>query len=166
MSLTHSRTVSRTITNDDSATLTVAAPSITETNVDQDVTFTVTLDHEVQGGVDVVITKDNRQAGNSDYTLVTTSLHFAGTVGESHDVTVTITCDEVVKDNETSTIGLGAISNTPPAPTSTLSPYTTLFRFITNDDSATLTVAAPSITETNVDQDVTFTVTLDHEVQG
>ena len=50
----------------------------------------MTLDHAVQGGFDVAISATNGSADGSDYTLNTTTIHFAGTVGESHDVSVTI----------------------------------------------------------------------------
>src|SRR5205814_1467457 len=126
----------------------------------------VTLDHAVQGSGEVPSTETNGSASDNDYTLVTTSLHFNGTVGESHDVTVTIKGDAVVEDNETFTIGLGTISNTTATQAAAITHTSTAPATITNDDSATLTLgAAPSITETNVDQDVTFTVTLDHAVQ-
>src|SRR5436309_6393851 len=82
-----------TINNDDSATLSISAPAITETNADQNVNFAVTLDHAVQGGFDVAISATNCTPDGSDYTLNTTTLHFAGTVGESHDVSVTIKGD-------------------------------------------------------------------------
>src|SRR5204863_9316413 len=59
--------------------------SITETNADFTANFAVTLDQAVQGGFDVAISASNGTAGSSDYTLNTTTLHFAGTVGESQD---------------------------------------------------------------------------------
>src|SRR5207248_2624577 len=101
-----------TILNDDSATLTVAAPAITETNADFSATFTVTLDHAVQGGFDVAITAADGTADSSDYALATTTLHFDGTVGESHDVSVTIKGDTVVEANETFTVATGAVTGT------------------------------------------------------
>ena len=62
--------------------MSISAPAITETNADFTANFTVTLDHAVQGGFDVAISSTNGSADGSDYTLNTTTLHFAGTVGE------------------------------------------------------------------------------------
>ena len=78
--ITSTATATGTINNDDSATLSIVAHSITETNADFNVNFTVTLDHAVQGGFDVAISATNGSADGSDYTLNTTTIHFAGTV--------------------------------------------------------------------------------------
>ena len=76
----------------------------TETNADFNVNFAVTLDHDVQGGFDVAISSTSGTAGGSDCTLNTTTLHFAGTAGESHPVSVTIKGDAIVEANETFTV--------------------------------------------------------------
>src|SRR5262249_24909157 len=75
-----------TIVNDDTASLSITAPSITETNADFTANFVVTLDHAVQGGFDVAISSSDGTADSSDYALNTTTLHFAGAAGESHHV--------------------------------------------------------------------------------
>src|SRR5207253_910965 len=101
-----------TIQNDDSATVTITAPTITETNMDQDVVFTVVLEHAVAEGFDVAINAANGTAVAADFALVTSTLHFNGTVNESHDVHVTIRGETLVEDNETFTVSLGPVSGT------------------------------------------------------
>src|SRR5437763_1470989 len=103
----------RTRYNDDSATLSITAPSITETNSDFQVVFSVSVDASVQGG----FRSEERRVGNAaasgtDYTLDTTSLHFTGAAGETHDVTVTIKGDTVVEANETFSVTLGDVTGT------------------------------------------------------
>src|SRR5207244_1458801 len=120
----------------------------------------------VQDGFDVAITSANGSADSSDYTLVTTTVHFNGTVGESHDISVTITGDARSEERRAGTIGLGAVSNTTATQAAAITHTSTSPATINNDDSATLTLgAAPSITETNADQTKVFTLTLDHAVQ-
>ena len=51
--------------------MSISAPAITETNADQVVNFTVTLDRAVQGGFDVAISATNGSADGSDYALNT-----------------------------------------------------------------------------------------------
>ena len=92
--------------------MSIGDPTITETNADFNVNFAVTLDHAVQGGFDVAISSTNGTADGTDYTLNTTTLHFAGTAGESHNVSVTIKGDTVVEANETFTVNLGAVTGT------------------------------------------------------
>ena len=55
------------ITFFDSSTLSVSAPTITETNADQMVTFTVTSPSAVAGGFDVAISATDGTAGAADY---------------------------------------------------------------------------------------------------
>ena len=66
----------------------------------------MTLDHAVQGGF-TWRSLPRRHGQQSDYALDTTTLHFAGTAGESHDVSVTIKGDTVVEANETFTSDWG-----------------------------------------------------------
>src|SRR4029077_2553131 len=92
--------------------------------------------------------------------------HFAGTVGESHNVSVTVKGDAVVEDNETFTVTLGDVTNTTAVQDAAITTGASATGTINNDDSATLSISAPTITETNADQVVNFAVTLDHAVQG
>ena len=104
--ITSTDTATGTINNDDTATLSIGDLTTTETNTDFNVNFVVTLDHDVQGGFDVAISSTSGTAGGSDYTLNTTTLHFAGTAGEFHNVSVTIKGDTIVEGNETFTVNL------------------------------------------------------------
>src|SRR5207245_2048070 len=99
--ITSTATATGTINNDDTAILSIAAPSITETNADFTANFAVTLDHAVQGGFDVAISNTDGTAGAADYALTTTTLHFAGTVGESHNLSLSTTLFRSVEANET-----------------------------------------------------------------
>src|SRR5207253_2245878 len=138
-----------TINNDDSATLSITAPSITETNSDFQVVFSVSVDAAVQGGFDVAISSLGLTAASgTDYTLDTTSLHFTGAAGESHDVTVTIKGDTVVEANETFSVTLGDVTGTTATQDAAITTGASATGTINNDDSATLSITAPSITET------------------
>src|SRR4029077_16899322 len=92
--------------------------------------------------------------------------HFAGTVGESHNVSVTVKGDAVVEDNETFTVNLGAVTGTTATQIAAITTGASATGTINNDDLATLSISAPSITETNANFTVNFAVTLDHAVQG
>src|SRR5439155_274941 len=90
-----------TINNDDSATLSITAPSITETGRASCRESVESVDGAVQGEFDVAISSLGLTAASgTDYTLDTTSLHFTGAAGESHDVTVTIKGYTVVEGIE------------------------------------------------------------------
>src|SRR6202008_3355383 len=102
--ITSTASATGTINNDDNATLSIVAPSITETNADQVVNFVVTLDHAVQGGFAGAVTPSTGTADSNDYTLNTTTLHFSGTAGEQQLVSVTSKGDTVVEANETFTV--------------------------------------------------------------
>ena len=164
--ITSTDTATGTINNDDSASLSIGALTTTETNADFNVNFAVTLDHDVQGGFDVAISSTSGTADGSDYTLNTTTLHFAGTVGESHHVSVTIKGDTVVEANETFTVNLGAVTGTTATQIAAITSTATATGTITNDDSATLSIGDATTTETNADFNANFVVTLDHAVQG
>jgi flagellar assembly factor FliW len=165
-SITSGVTATGTINDDDANTLSISTPVITETNADQIVTFTVTSPKAVEGGFDVAISTTNGTAGAADYALVTTTVHFNGTVGETHPVRVTIIGDTIVEANETFNVNLGAISNTTPTQATAITTGATAAASIYNDDTETLQITAPVITETNVDQIVTFTVTSPNAVEG
>ncbi len=155
-----------TINNDDSATLTISAPSITETDADQTLRFTVALDAEVEEGFDVAHGLALGSAEATDLTVVTASpISFVGNAGETQDIDVTIVGDDIVEDNETFTITLGDVTGATVEQDGDISTGDSAEGTINNDDSATLTISAPSITETDADQTVRFTVTLDAEVE-
>src|SRR5204863_292632 len=81
--ITSTATATGTINNDDSRTEERRVGKNTETNADQKVKFTVTRDHAVQGSFDVTIIATNGTADGTDYTLIMTTRHWAGTVGQA-----------------------------------------------------------------------------------
>ncbi len=144
-----------TLTDDDSATVTVNDASAAEGG---SMTFTVTLSKAVQGGLKVTPSYTNVTAADADYTANTAALTFTGTANETHTFTVSTVDDEVVEATETFTVGL-SVSDAPSGVTSTDTGTGT----INNDDSATVTIA-----DANADEGdgISFTVTLDTAVQG
>ena len=66
-------------------------------------------------------------------------------------MSVTIKGDTVVEANETFTVGPGDGHGTTATQAAAITSTAAATGTITNDDSATLTIAAPSITETNAD---------------
>src|SRR5205814_1573084 len=103
-----------TITNDDSATLTITSPSVTEGNSGtKTLLFTVTSPSAVQGGFTVAYsTADGTATSGSDYVAKSGSLTFTGTAGETQTISVTINGDTTLEPNETFTVTLGAVSGT------------------------------------------------------
>lgn len=156
-----------TITNDDSATLTLSGGTAkAETNGGTVAyTFTATLNAAVQGGFQVAYTTNNGTAtAGSDYIDNDGSLTFAGTAGESKTITVLVNGDILVELDETFTVALGAISGTTPTQLAAIStagsPQTGT---ITNDDAAVVSIAANvSQVETTTPQN--FSVTLSNPV--
>jgi len=105
-----------TITNDDSATLTLAGVAATQNEgtggTTTDFTFSVTLSSAVQGGFGIAYATSDGTAtvANSDYADNDGSLSFTGTTNESKTITVQVNHDAVVEADETFTVALGAIS--------------------------------------------------------
>ena len=154
---TASDTATGTINDDDSAAVTVADVSAAEGD---SMTFTVTLDKAVAGGLKVTPSfTDGTATKGTDYTENTSALTFAGTAGETQSFTVATTEDTTVETNETFTVGL-AVSGTAASVTAT----DTATGTITNDDgSAAVTVDDASANEGD---SITFTVTLNKAVAG
>ena len=121
-------------------------------------TFTVTLDKAVPGGLKVTPGYTNGTAASSDYTANTTALTFTGTANETKTFTVSTVEDAILEGNETFTVGL-TVSGTSHSVTSSDTGTGT----INNDDSATVTINDASASEGS---SMTFTVTLDKAVQG
>ncbi len=148
-------TAKGTIRNDDSAAVTVNDASAAEGD---NLTFTVTLDTAVQGGLTVTPTYTNVSTSNSDYTANTGALTFAGTANEMQTFTVATIEDAVVEGDERFTVGL-TVSGT----TVSVTASDTGTGMITNDDSV---VVALAVTPETVAEDagattVTVTATLD-----
>ena len=154
--VTSTDTGTGTINNDDSAEVT-----IDDANADEgkDMTFTVTLDKAVQGGLTVTLGYTDVTANqNIDYFVNTTAVTFTGTAGETQTFTATAAQDAVMENSETFTVSL-TVSNAPSGVTSTDTGTGT----VNDDDGATVTIDDASADEGD---DITFTVTLDRAVQG
>jgi gliding motility-associated-like protein len=153
-----------TIANDDTAAVTIEDVSGNED--DGDLTFTATLDNAVQGGftVDVNTIDGTATVADSDYTAVTGQiLTFAGTAGETQTFIVTPTVDIKVETDETVTIGMTTVDNTPSFNDITITDTATAT--FTNDDSTEVTIDA----DIDVDEDAgdaVLTATLSNPVQG
>ena len=145
-----------TITDDDSTTVTIADASAEEGD---SLTFTVTLNRAVQGGLTVTPSfTDGTATKGTDYTENTGALSFTGTAGEEQTFTVSTIEDEVVEGEETFSVSL-SVSDAPAGVTAGSSATGT----ITDDDSATVTIADASAEE---GESLTFTVRLDQAVSG
>ena len=156
-SITSTDTGTGTINNDDSAEVTVNDASADE---GESMTFTVTLDKAVQGGLTVTPGYTHGTAAKSDYSTNTNALSFTGTKGESKTFTVSTTEDAVLEANETFTVGLTVSGTTL---TDSITSTDTGTGTINNDDRAAVTVNDASASEGD---DITFTVTLSEAVQG
>ena len=165
-----------TITDDDSTTVTIADASAEEGD---SLTFTVTLNRAVQGGLTVTPSfTDGTATKGTDYTENTGALSFTGTAGETQTFTVATTEDEVVEADETFTVSLsvsgtsGAVTAADTA-TGTINDDdggtagndggTTGDDGGTTGDDATVTIADASAVE---GESLTFTVRLDQAVSG
>ncbi|MDE2904878.1 MAG: Ig-like domain-containing protein, partial [Acidobacteriota bacterium] len=154
-------TATFTITVTEPAPVTVPAVTVADASAAEgdSLTFTVTLDEAVSGGLTVTPSfADGTAAKGIDYSENTTGISFAGTKGEQHTFTVTTTEDEVVEAGETFTVGL-AVSGT----SETVTASDTATGTITNDDTATVSIGSASNTEGSA---ISFAVTVDRAVQG
>ena len=150
-----------TLTNDDTASITIADVSANED--DGNITVTATLDNAVQGGftVDVNTADGTGTTGDSDYTAVTSeTLTFTGSAGETQTFTITPTADTKLEANETLTVSQSNLSATTLAVVITDGATVT----INNDDTASITIADVSANED--DGNITVTATLDNAVQA
>lgn len=99
-----------TITNDDSATVSINDVSVTETDSGQTVaSFTVTLDSAVDTGVSVNYdtADDTATVANSDYVAVAGGiLNFVGTAGETMAVSVSVNGDTTEELDESFFVNL------------------------------------------------------------
>ena len=156
LSITATDTGAGTIDNDESAAVTINDASADE---GESLTFTVTLDTAVQGGLTVTPGfNDVTAVEGTDYDENTAALNFKGAKGETKTFTVSTTEDAVVEYAETFTVSL-SVSNAPSGVTST----DTGTGAIDNDDTATVSVNDASASESG---SMTFTVTLSEAVQG
>ncbi len=126
-----------TITNDDAAIVTLSATAsplqLPEGNTSTtNFGFTATLNNPVQGGFTVAYTtSDGLALTPEDYQDNDGSLTFAGTTGETKNITVLVNGDLKVEANESFFVNLGAISGAPAGVTTAGSPQQGL---IVNDE--------------------------------
>ncbi len=150
-----------TLDENDSAEVTIDDAGAAEGDT---ITFTVTLDNAVQGGLTVTPSfTDVTAVEGMDYDENTSALSFTGTANEIKTFKVATAQDAVVETNETFTVGL-TVSNAPSGVTSSDTGTGTINTGSGNDaDVATLTIDDASADEGD---SITFTVTLDKAVQG
>ena len=154
--VTASDTATGTIIDDDAAVVTIADATAAEGDA---MTFTVTVDKAVQGGLTVTPSfRDGTATEGTDYTENTADIIFSGNAGETWSFTVSTTEDADAEQDETFAVRLN-VSEAPPGVTAT----DTATGTITDDDSAMLTIANAAAAEGDA---MTFTVTLDKAVQG
>ncbi|QDV51351.1 Calx-beta domain protein [Gimesia fumaroli] len=141
-----------TITDEDSASLSIADISFNES--EGTATFTVTLDEAVQGGVSVDwATSDNTAIAGTDYTAGSGALNFTGTAGETETITITIADDSDVELDETFLVNLSdLIANGNVTLVQTQATATVM-----NDDGTDLSISNVVVDETA--NSVTFSVT-------
>ena len=136
-----------------------AAVTIADAAADEgdSISFTVTLDKAVTGGLTVTPGFTDGTASSLDYTANTAALTFAGTEGETQTFTVRTIEDTAVEADETFTVNL-AVSGT----TASVIATDTATGTINDDDgSAAVTIADASADEGD---SISFTVTLDKAV--
>ncbi len=97
----------------------ITAPSVTIDDASADegdpITFTVTLDKPVPGGLTVTPNfTDGKAVDGSDYTPSTATLSFAGTAGETQAIVVATIEDSLVEGDETFTVFLSVSGTTQP----------------------------------------------------
>jgi len=105
-----------TISNDDSATLIVSNANIAEGDSGdaQQLSFDVTLGSDVDSGVDVPFTTATGSAGDgllgtdSDYVATSGTLNFSGATGQTLQVVVDITEDDLFEADETMLVNFSA----------------------------------------------------------
>ena len=160
-----------TITNDDSATISISSPSVTEGNSGTTtMTFNVSLSNPVDTAVSMTANTANVSAtAGSDYTAVSGgTVTFAANSTTAQTVNVTVSGDTSIEANETlqlvlSTLSAGGRNVSFSGGGSSLTGTGT----INNDDSETLTISSPSVTEGNSGTvNMVFTVTSPLAVQG
>ncbi|NOT55952.1 MAG: hypothetical protein HOP18_15240, partial [Deltaproteobacteria bacterium] len=146
-----------TITDNDSASLSVADVTVSEGSATA--TFSVRLSAAVQGGLTINFATANGTAtAGTDYTAKSGTLTFTGTANETRTISVSILNNTIVEPNETFVVNFSNISK--PAVTFDSSATGT----ITDNDSASLSVADVTVSEGSAT--ATFSVRLSAAVQG
>jgi hypothetical protein len=155
------------ITNDDSAVLSIASVAQAEGNAAGMLSFIASLSRPVQGAVSVnVASADDSAVAPADYASINQVLNFASST-TSAPFTVASVGDNIVEPNERFALNLTALS-TPPSLAASISLSTAaIFGTLNNDDSAAISVNAPSQLEGNAGNSaMPFNFTLSAPVQG
>ncbi|MEM1178345.1 MAG: Calx-beta domain-containing protein [Acidobacteriota bacterium] len=154
-----------TIENDDTASLRIDDVSVTEDDAGTtDLTFSVTLTGDVEGGFTVsAATEDGTAtAAGGDYVATAQTLTFSGDDGEVESFTVGVAGDTVLEEDETFSARLGAPSAAAVTLDDGLGAGTIL-----DDDSASISIGDAVVTEGDAGPStLLFTVTLAGDVEG
>ena len=157
-----SYTATGTIEDDDDPA-TAPALAIADATADEgdDITFRVTLDKAVSGGLTLTPSFTNGTAtAGDDYTANTTAIDFAGTAGETKTFSVATTDDSDREEDETFTVGL-TVSGASIAVAATATATGTIRD---NDSNPYLSLSSPSVTEGDAgNTTLTFTARLSDE---
>ncbi|GAA4356577.1 hypothetical protein GCM10023151_04630 [Kangiella marina] len=145
-----------TISDNDSASVTVADVSVDEAA--NSATFTITLNGAVEGGTDVNYSfTDGSATGGTDYNSTAGSVTFTGADGETQTFAVAITDDTLVEGTETFTVNLDAVN-------ALVTDTDTATGTIIDDDGASISIDDVTIAEDGTN--ATFTITLSGDVQN
>ncbi len=151
---------------DDKATVTIndndgtAMVSVSDITIDenQNATFTLVLDKNVQGGFVVDYSTENGTANaGTDYVAQSSNVNFTGNAGESHAVTIVVNDDNIVETAENLLVNFScanALVNTTAQAQASIND---------NDGLATLSIANVTFDENGSG---TFSVTVNKAVQG
>ncbi|MGA1722085.1 MAG: Calx-beta domain-containing protein, partial [bacterium] len=153
-----SDTAQVTITDNDNATVTIDNVSAAENS--GSAVATLRVDNPVQGGFWVSLLRADGSAtlADSDYSAGIDNISFAGTAGETQTVSIPLVDDLKLEADETMLLTLGSASR----PEIVISDNATVT--ITNDDTASLTIADVSVAESA--GTATISVVLDNPVDG
>ena len=153
------------ITDNDTATLTIADVTMAETDVGTTLfVFNVTSNAAIDTGFTVDFATDDMSAttANGDYTLNSGTLTFVGNSGEMHSLSVAVTGDAVVELDETFLVNL---SNIVANGRSIVLGNSSATGTITNDDTASLSISNVTLLEGSSGTKLfSFIVTLDNTV--
>ncbi|QDT78587.1 Calx-beta domain protein [Gimesia maris] len=163
-----------TITNDDQADVSIIETEVTHSENEGGATtsyvFTVLLSADVQDGFEIGYTTNDGTATtlDGDYETQTGTLTFAGTVGETHTITVTVNDDNIVEADEYFNVLLGSLSElSDPGMAADITvqsnPATGV---ITNNDAALISISADQSQNEDDAGQLTFTVTLSNAIDS
>ncbi|MFY0594769.1 Calx-beta domain-containing protein, partial [Roseivirga sp.] len=153
-----------TINNDDAATLAIDDVTMNEgASGTATYTFTTTLTGDIDQAftVDYATQDGTATTVDSDYTVATGTLNFAGTNGETQSFSVSVNGDDKVELDEAFNV---LLSNLQAGGKNLTITDDTGAGTITNDDNAAVTIA--DISQAENGGDITVTAILDNAVQG